>query len=104
MAVYDGEWEEAFIRFTDLVQTFPLYKTKRDPEESSGEQSVGYFKGSFKAYPLPEDEGASMPKLIFSNIPSNANELVDVIVRAYIIKVCYKYACLVLKSILCNNS
>ena len=87
MAIFNGELEEAFNGFTDLVQTLPLYRSKRDPEESS-EQPVGYFKGSFKAYPVPEDEAASIPELIFSNIPSTANDPVEVIVRVYIIKVC----------------
>ena len=86
MAVYDGELEEAFNGFTDLVQTLPLYRNKTDPEERS-EQPVGFFKGSFKAYPVPEDDAASMPELIFSNIPSTANDPVEVIVRVYIIKV-----------------
>ena len=87
MAVYNGELEEAFNGFTDLVQTLPLYRSKGELEKSSTEQPVGYFKGSFKAYPIPEDEGSSMPALIFSNIPSSANEPVEVIVRVYIIKV-----------------
>ena len=88
MAVYSGELEEAFNGFMDLVQTLPLYRSKEDLEESSAEQPVGYFKESFKAYPIPEDEGASsMPTLIFSNIPSTANEPVEVIVRVYVIKV-----------------
>ena len=87
MAVYGGELEEAFNGFTDLVQTLPLHRSKGDLEEGSTEQPVGYFKGSFKAYPIPEDEGASMPALIFSNIPSSANEPVEVIVRVYVVKV-----------------
>ena len=87
MAVYNGELEEAFNGFTDLVQTLPLYRSKGDIKESSAGQPVGYFKGSFKAYPIPEDEGASMPALIFSNIPSSASEPVEVIVRVYVIKV-----------------
>ena len=90
MAVYNGELEEAFNGFTDLVQTLPLYRNKGDlGEESSAELPVGYFKGSFKAYPIPEEEGASMPALIFSNIPSTASEPVEVIVRVYVIKVFY---------------
>ena len=87
MAVYNSELEEAFNGFMDLVQTLPLYRSRKDPEESTTEQPVGYFKGSFKAYPIPEDEGASMPQLIFSNIPSTASEPVEVIVRVYVIKV-----------------
>lgn len=85
MVLYPGELEEAFNRFTDLAQTFALHRGKgsRDPEEKSG-QPVGYFKGSLKAYPLPDD-GSPMPELILSNIPST--DPVEVIVRIYIIKV-----------------
>ena len=83
--------EQAFNRFNDLVQSFPLYRGKgsRDTGETS-EQSVGYFKGSFKAYPIP-DSGSLLPELVFSNIPSDVLDPVDVVIRVYIIKVhvCY---------------
>ena len=85
MVIYPGELEEAFNRFTDLAQTFALHRGKgsRDPEEKSG-QPVGFFKGSLKAYYLPDD-GSPLPELILSNIPST--DPVEVIVRVYIIKV-----------------
>ena len=84
MVIYPGELEEAFNRFTDLAQTFYLHRGKgsRDPEEKSG-QPVGAFKGSLKAYPLPDD-GSPMPELILSNIPST--DPVEVVIRIYIIK------------------
>lgn len=85
MVLYPGELEEAFNRFIDLAQTFALHRGKgsRDPEEKSG-QPVGIFKGSLKAYPLPDD-GSPMPELILSNIPST--DPVDVVIRVYIIRV-----------------
>ena len=45
---------------------------------------MGYFKGSVKMYPLPDD-GSPEPEKILKNIPST--ESVDVVVRVYIIKV-----------------
>ena len=65
--------------------TFPLYRGKgsRDPDEAGG-QVVGYFKGSVKMYPLPDD-GSPEPEKILSNIPST--DPLDVIVRVYVIKV-----------------
>lgn len=47
MQIYDKELEEFFNHFTDLLQTFPLYRGKgsRYPEDPKGE-AVGYFKVS----------------------------------------------------------
>ena len=86
---YRGELEDAFDGFTDLIQTFPLYRGKgsRDPEEHAG-QPVGYFKGTLKVYPIPESDTSSStpaPPLMFSSVPST--DPVEVIVRVYIIKV-----------------
>ena len=69
----------------DLAQTFPLYRGKgsRDPNDEAG-QAVGYFKGSVKMYPLPDD-GSPEPERILANIPST--DPMNVVVRVYIIKV-----------------
>lgn len=85
--VYEGELEDAFDNFTDLAQTFNLYRGKggRDPDDPEG-QCVGKFKGSIKVYPLPDD-GTPEPERIFSNIPPSAP--VEVVVRVYVIKVSY---------------
>ncbi len=82
--VYHGELEDAFSDFTDLAQTFPLFrgKGKRDPDDPEG-QTVGYFKGAIKVYPLPDDGSPDPPKIL-SNIPSS--KPIKVIVRIYIIK------------------
>ncbi len=82
--VYHGELEDAFSNFTDLAQTFPLFrgKGKRDPDDPEG-QTVGYFKGAIKVYPLPDDGSPDPPKIL-SNIPSS--KPIKVIVRIYIIK------------------
>lgn len=70
-------------RFTDLTQTFPLSRGKgsRDPEDVG---AVGYFKGTVKMYPLPDD-GSPEPKPLLANVPSTAP--IDVIVRVYIVRV-----------------
>ncbi len=70
-------------RFTDLTQTFPLTRGKgsRDPEDVG---AVGYFKGTVKMYPLPDD-GSPEPTPLLANVPSTAP--IDVIVRVYIIRV-----------------
>ena len=88
LKVYPSELEESFNYFTDFIQSFALHRGKgsRDPEEGRG-QPVGHFKGSLKAYPIPDDESKPMPKSIFSNMPSSATFPLDVIVRVYIIKV-----------------
>ncbi len=72
-------------RFEDLAQTFPLYRGKgaRDSGEGGG-QVVGYFKGSIKIYPLPDD-GSPEPERVLVNIPST--DPVDVVVRVYVIRV-----------------
>ena len=86
MMIYPRELEAAFNGFSDVAQMFPLYRGKgsRDGKEKSG-QPVGYFKGSFKAYPVPKDVSSTNTKLKFSNTPST--DPVEVIVRVYIIKV-----------------
>ena len=73
------------LRFVDLTQNFPLYRGKgsRDPEEQAN-QSIGYFKGGIKIYPLPDD-GSPEPDKVLANIPSS--DPVDVVVRVYVIKV-----------------
>ena len=85
MVVYPCELEDVFYQFMDLAQTFALHRDKssKDPKEKSAEP-VGYFKGSLKIYPLPDD-GSPLPDLIFSNLPST--DPVEVIVRVYIIRV-----------------
>jgi hypothetical protein len=84
MTVYEGELEDKFDNFTDLAQTFFLYRGKggRDPDDPEG-QCVGKFKGSIKVYPLPDD-GTPEPEKVLSNIPPS--KPVKVIVRVYIIK------------------
>lgn len=46
--------------------------------------AVGYFKGTVKMYPLPDD-GSPEPKPLLANVPST--EPIDVVVRVYIIRV-----------------
>jgi len=76
-------------RFEDLAQTFPLYRGKGSRDEDR--EAVGYFKGSVKMYPLPDD-GSAEPERILVNIPST--DPIDVIVRVYVIRVSKKLACL----------
>jgi len=73
------------LSFIDLAQSFPLFRGKgsRDPDEDV-KRVVGYFKGSVKMYPLPDD-GSPEPEKILKNIPST--ESMDVVVRVYIIRV-----------------
>ncbi len=68
-----------------MTQSFALYRGEgsRDPDEEGG-RVVGYFKGSVKMYPLPDD-GSPEPDKILANIPST--DSVDVIIRVYVIKV-----------------
>ena len=48
--VYEGELEDAFDNFTDLAQTFELYRGKgaRDPDDPEGNH-VGILKVSMKS-------------------------------------------------------
>ena len=80
MMIYPGELEKAFNDFTDLVQTFALYRGKgsRDPEEQEG-QPVGYFKGALAIYEA-DSHGS-----VYSSAPPP--DPVQVTVRVYIIKV-----------------
>ena len=82
MMIYPGELEKAFNDFTDLVQTFALYRGKgsRDPdlEEQEG-QPVGYFKGALTIYEV-DSHGS-----VYSSAPPP--DPVQVTVRVYIIKV-----------------
>ena len=84
MTIYHTELEEHFNRFTDLAQTFALFRGKgsRDPEDAKGEP-VGYFKGTVKMYPLPDD-GSPEPERMLAHIPST--DPVSVIVRVYVIR------------------
>ena len=66
-----------------MAQTFPLYRGKGSRDEDGG-QTVGYFKGSVKMYPLPDD-GSAEPEKILVNIPST--DPIDVIIRVYVIRV-----------------
>ena len=83
--VYEGELEDAFSNFTDLAQTFPLFRGKgaRDPDDPEG-QVVGWFKGAIKVYPLPDD-GSPEPSKVLCHIPSS--KPVQVVVRVYVIRV-----------------
>ncbi len=74
-------------RFTDLTQTFALSRGKgsRDPEDVG---AVGFFKGTVKMYPLPDD-GSPEPMPLLANVPSTAP--VDVIVRVYIVRVSHTH-------------
>ena len=80
MVIYPSELEKAFNTFTDLVQTFALYRGKgsRDPEEQEG-QPVGYLKGALAIYEVDS------PGLVYSSAPPP--DPVQVTVRVYIIKV-----------------
>jgi hypothetical protein len=84
MVIYPGELEKEFNDFTDLVQTFALYRGKgsRDPEEQAG-QPVGYFKGALKIYEM--NSLGRGPEMVYSSAPSA--DPVQIIVRVYIIKV-----------------
>ena len=97
LEVYDCELEESYNNFTDFVQTFALHRGRgsRDPEDKMG-QPVGYFKGAVKVYPIPEDPSEPIPKMIFSNMSTSTANLVNVIVRVYIIKARIESICIVL--------
>ena len=56
---------------------------------------MGYFKGSVKMYPLPDD-GSTQPEMILTNIPSA--DPIDVVVRVYVIKVRFYYFRLFVKT------
>lgn len=92
VVVYPGELEEAFNKFTDLFQRFPLSEPQneglKDPEKRL-RQTVGYIMGSLKVYPLPVD-GSPEPERMFCNIPFM--DPVEVIVRVYIIRVSEQHA------------
>ena len=72
-----------------------IYLQRPDNEQSTDEQdtdlepedhNVGLFKGSFKIYPITEEQQQiEEPVLMFSNLPSNASQ--DVLVRIYVIAV-----------------
>ncbi|XP_063692173.1 myoferlin-like isoform X7 [Bolinopsis microptera] len=84
MVVFEEELENYFDNFTDLAQSFPLFHGKRHEDEDLDEdKAVGYFKGTFRVYPLPAD-GSDPPPRMLKNVP--CNQLVEVLVRVYIVK------------------
>lgn len=71
----------------DVVETFPLYSSKKGAREHDTKaQVVGWFKGAIKVYPLPDAEFPP-PSNALSYTPSS--KPVQVIVRVYIIRVSF---------------
>uniref|UniRef100_F6VBE4 C2 domain-containing protein n=1 Tax=Ciona intestinalis TaxID=7719 RepID=F6VBE4_CIOIN len=92
MQIYDTELENAneFSGFNDLLNSFDLYRGKREDladDITDQKRIVGNFKGAFKIYrhPLPHYVEQPDPQYgMFKGLPSN--EPIHVLVRAYIIR------------------
>uniref|UniRef100_F6VBD0 C2 domain-containing protein n=1 Tax=Ciona intestinalis TaxID=7719 RepID=F6VBD0_CIOIN len=92
LKIYDTELENAneFSGFNDLLNSFDLYRGKREDladDITDQKRIVGNFKGAFKIYrhPLPHYVEQPDPQYgMFKGLPSN--EPIHVLVRAYIIR------------------
>jgi len=91
LTVYQKELEriEAFGGFQDVISSFQLCrgkkKKRRSDDDDERQKVVGEFKGSFRIYPMPEQEGgeADLPETVFTNLPSS--EPIECLVRVYIV-------------------
>uniref|UniRef100_H2Z074 C2 domain-containing protein n=1 Tax=Ciona savignyi TaxID=51511 RepID=H2Z074_CIOSA len=92
LKIYDTELENSneFSGFNDLLNSFDLYRGKREDladDITDQKRIVGNFKGAFKIYrhPLPHYVEQPDPQYgMFKGLPSN--EPIHVLVRVYIIR------------------
>lgn len=87
MKVYQKELErvEGFSGFEDFINSFPLCRGKAKSREEEEDTVVGEFKGTFRVYPMPEDEQACpLPETVFTYLPPS--QPVQCVVRLYVIK------------------
>lgn len=87
MTVYQTELEkvEKFDGFQDFISSFPFYRGKAKSREEEEDTVVGEFKGTFRFYPMPEDERTwPLPKTVFTYLPPS--QPIECIVRLYVIK------------------
>ncbi|KAL9983693.1 hypothetical protein ACROYT_G005909 [Oculina patagonica] len=87
MTVYQSELEkvEQFYGFEDFISSFPVYRGRAKSREEEEDTIVGEFKGTFRVYPMPEDERSSpLPETIFTYLPPS--HPVECVVRLYVIK------------------
>jgi len=84
ITVYKGplENQEEYNEFSDLIQTFKLFRGKNDDDEEP--EVVGEFKGTFRIYSLPSDPTIEMPPKYFQNLPST--DPVEVQCIVYIVR------------------
>uniref|UniRef100_H2Z080 C2 domain-containing protein n=1 Tax=Ciona savignyi TaxID=51511 RepID=H2Z080_CIOSA len=89
--IYDTELENSneFSGFNDLLNSFDLYRGKREDladDITDQKRIVGNFKGAFKIYrhPLPHYVEQPDPHFSIQGLPSN--EPIHVLVRVYIIR------------------
>lgn len=82
--VYKGplEKQEEFNDFSDLIQTFKLFRGKSDDDDEP--DFAGEFKGTFRIYTLPSDPTAPMPPRYYQNLPST--DPVDVTCVVYVVR------------------
>ena len=83
MEIFDEELENFFNNFKDLADSYPIYHGKTQEDELIEDKALGFFKGSFRIYPLPAD-GSDPPPKMLENVPDNC--MVDLKVRVYIIR------------------
>nr|XP_058962380.1 myoferlin-like [Pocillopora verrucosa] len=87
MTVYQTELEKVqeFNGFEDFISTFPIYRGRAKSREEEADTIVGEFKGTFRVYPMPEDEQIRpLPDTVFTYLPQS--KPVECIVRLYVIK------------------
>ncbi|KAJ7336523.1 hypothetical protein OS493_011733 [Desmophyllum pertusum] len=87
MTVYQTELEKVdeFNGFGDFITSFPIYRGRAKSREEEADTIVGELKGTFRVYPMPEDERASpLPESVFTYLPPS--KPVECIVRLYVIK------------------
>ncbi|TGZ59558.1 hypothetical protein CRM22_009034 [Opisthorchis felineus] len=77
------EKEEEFHEFKDFCNNLPLKAIKKSSEDADDE--VGYFKGTFRIYALPEDPKADLPVRYFKDLMVTPKPE-ECIVRVYIVK------------------
>ncbi|EDV23443.1 uncharacterized protein TRIADDRAFT_27805, partial [Trichoplax adhaerens] len=88
LKIYDSELENQpeFGGFKDVIQSFALYRGKRDNNADDNAKIVGCFKGNLKIcrLPLPQCVIENSTNGMFTDVP--ASKPTSVLVRIYIIK------------------
>lgn len=83
--IYHKELEKVpeFKGFNDFIASFTLRRGKtKSKDDDEDENDVGEFKGSFRIYPIPEEE-TELPETMFTNLPST--EPIECTVRVYVV-------------------